>query len=186
MNPSTEDILTEVNKTPAEVVFVLPNNKNIIMAAEQCIPLTEKRVVVIPTKTVPQGISALLNFNPDEGEAELTELMVNAMQSVHTAMVTYAARDSDFDGHTIHAGEYLALLDGALLGSYTNIKTLFKELSWSFDEFSPEFITVYYGEDVRPADAEEAAGMIMGCFPDAEVSVVDGGQPVYYYMISVE
>jgi len=186
MNPSTDDILREINRTPASTVFVFPNNKNIIMAAEQCIPLTEKRVVVIPTKTVPQGISALLNFNPDEGEAELTELMVNAMQSVHTAMVTYAARDSDFDGHTIHAGEYLALLDGALLGSYTNIKTLFKELSWSFDEFSPEFITVYYGEDVRPADAEEAAGMIMGCFPDAEVSVVDGGQPVYYYMISVE
>ena len=186
MNPSTDDILREINRTPASTVFVFPNNKNIIMAAEQCIPLTEKRVVVIPTKTVPQGVSALLNFNPDEGEAELAEIMVSAMQSVHTAMVTYAARDSDFDGHTIHAGEYLALLDGALLGSYTNIKTLFEELSWAFDEFSPEFITVYYGEDVRAADAEEAAGTITGCFPDAEVSVVDGGQPVYYYMISVE
>ena len=113
-------------------------------------------------------------------------MMVNAMQSVHTAMVTYAARDSDFDGHAIHAGEYLALLDGALLGSYTNLKTLFKELSWAFDEFSPEFITVYYGADVQQSDAEDAAGTITGCFPDAEVSVVDGGQPVYYYMISVE
>ncbi len=186
MNPSTDDILREINRTPASTVFVFPNNKNIIMAAEQCIPLSEKRVVVIPTKTVPQGVAALLSFNPDEGEAELAEMMVSAMQSVHTAMVTYAARDSDFDGHAIHAGEYLALLDGALLGSYTNIKTLFKELSWAFDEFSPEFITVYYGEDVHPADAEEAAGTITGCFPDAEVSVVDGGQPVYYYMISVE
>ena len=186
MNPSTDDILREINRTPASTVFVFPNNKNIIMAAEQCIPLTEKRVIVIPTKTVPQGVSALLNFNPDEGEAELAEMMVNAMQSVHTAMVTYAARDSDFDGHAIHAGEYLALLDGALLGSYTNLKTLFKELSWAFDEFSPEFITVYYGADVQQADAEDAAGTIRGCFPDAEVSVVDGGQPVYYYMISVE
>ena len=186
MNPSTDDILREINRTPASTVFVFPNNKNIIMAAEQCIPLTEKRVIVIPTRTVPQGVSALLNFNPDEGEAELAEMMVNAMQSVHTAMVTYAARDSDFDGHAIHAGEYLALLDGALLGSYTNLKTLFKELSWAFDEFSPEFITVYYGADVQQADAEDAAGTITGCFPDAEVSVVDGGQPVYYYMISVE
>ena len=186
MNPSTDDILREINRTPASTVFVFPNNKNIIMAAEQCIPLTEKRVIVIPTKTVPQGVSALLSFNPDEGEAELAEMMVNAMQSVHTAMVTYAARDSDFDGHAIHAGEYLALLDGALLGSYTNLKTLFKELSWAFDEFSPEFITVYYGADVQQTDAEDAAGTITGCFPDAEVSVVDGGQPVYYYMISVE
>lgn len=186
MNPSTDDILREINRTPASTVFVFPNNKNIIMAAEQCIPLTEKRVIVVPTKTVPQGVAALLNFNPDEGEAELTEIMLEAMREVHTAMVTYAARDSDFDGHTIHAGEYLALLDGALLGSYTNIKTLFKELSWAFDEFAPEFVTVYYGEDVQQADAEDAAATITGCFPDAEVSVVNGGQPVYYYMISVE
>lgn len=186
MNPSTDDILREINRTPASTVFVFPNNKNIIMAAEQCIPLTEKRVIVIPTKTVPQGVAALLSFNPDVGEAELAETMIEAMKAVHTAMVTYAARDSDFDGHTIHAGEYLALLDGALLGSYTNIKTLFKELSWAFDEFSPEFITVYYGEDVEIADAQDAAATITGCFPDAEVSVVNGGQPVYYYMISVE
>ena len=186
MNPSTDDILREINHTPASTVFVFPNNKNIIMAAEQCIPLTEKHVVVIPTKTVPQGVSALLNFNPDEKEDALTDIMQEAAEHVHTAMVTYAARDSDFDGHTIHAGEYLALLDGALLGSYSNIKTLFKELNWAFDELSPEFITVYYGEDVQKSDAEEAAETITGCFPDAEVSVVDGGQPVYYYMISVE
>ena len=186
MNPSTDDILREINRTPASTVFVFPNNKNIIMAAEQCIPMTEKHVVVVPTKTVPQGVAALLNFNPEEDEAALTETMLAAIGNVHTAMVTYAARDSDFDGHSIHAGEYLALLDGALLGSYTNIKTLFKELSWAFDEFAPEFITVYYGQDVRQEDAEDAADTITGCFPEAEVSVVDGGQPVYYYMISVE
>lgn len=186
MNPSTDDILREINRTPASTVFVFPNNKNIIMAAEQCIPMTEKHVVVIPTKTVPQGVTALLNFNPEESEQAVIDTMLEAVGNVHTAMVTYAARDSDFDGHTIHAGEYLALLDGALLGSYTNIKTLFKELSWAFDEFSPEFITVYYGADVQEADAQDAAGTITGCFPDAEVSVVNGGQPVYYYMISVE
>ena len=186
MNPSTNDILKEINRTPASTVFVFPNNKNIIMAAEQCVPLTEKKVVVMPTKTVPQGISALLNFNPENSEEQLEADMKEAISHVHTAMVTYAARDSDFDGHIIHAGEYLALMDGALLGSYTNIKTLFQELSWAFDEIAPEFITVYYGEDVQEDDAQEAAKTIIDCFPDAEVSVVSGGQPVYYYMISVE
>ncbi len=186
MNPSTDDILHEINRTPASTVFVFPNNKNIIMAAEQCIPLTDKKVIVMPSKTVPQGISALLNFNPDAGEEELTETMLEAMRGVHTAMVTYAARDSDFDGHAIHAGEYLALLDGALLGSYTNIKTLFKELSWEFDKLDPQFITVYYGEDVSEEEANEASRTIIGNFPDADISVVSGGQPVYYYMISIE
>mgnify|MGYP004709615779 FL=1 len=186
MNPSTNDILKEINRTPASTVFVFPNNKNIIMAAEQCVPLTEKKVVVMPTKTVPQGISALLNFNPENSEEQLEADMKEAISHVHTAMVTYAARDSDFDGHIIHAGEYLALMDGALLGSYTNIKTLFKELSWAFDEIAPEFITVYYGKDVQEDDAQEAAKTIIDCFPDVEVSVVSGGQPVYYYMISVE
>lgn len=186
MNPSTDDILREINRTPASTVLVFPNNKNIIMAAEQCVSLTEKRVIVMPTKTVPQGVSALLNFNPDDGEEVMVETMKEAMSGVHTAMVTYAARDSDFDGHIIHAGEFLALLDGALLGSYTNIKTLFKELSWAFDDFSPEFITVYYGENVTETEANDNATTITGCFPDAEVSVVCGNQPVYYYMISVE
>ncbi len=189
MNPSTEDILAQINRTPASTVFVFPNNKNIIMAAEQTVPLAAekgKKVVVIPTKTVPQGVSALLSFNVDEEAGQLAEDMIAAAGNVHTAMVTYAARDSEFDGHNIHAGEYLALLDGALLGSYSSIPTLFKELNWAINEFSPEFITVYYGADVTQTDAEAAAETITGCFPEAEVSVVDGGQPVYYYMISVE
>ena len=157
------------------------------MAAEQCIPLTEKQVIVIPTKTVPQGITAMLNYNPDNESAEaVTEEMQEAIRNVHTAMVTYAARDSDFDGHTIHAGEYLALLDGALLGSYTNIPTLFKELSWALNDFSPEFISVYYGEDVQEEDANSASEILSGNFPESEVNVYNGGQPVYYYMISVE
>ena len=186
MNPSTDDILHEIDRTPASTVFVFPNNKNIIMAAEQCVSLSEKKVVIIPTKTVPQGVSALLSFNVDEQPEQLVADMTAAAGNVHTAMVTYAARDSEFDGHSIHAGEYLALLDGALLGSYSSIPTLFRELNWAINDFSPEFITVYYGADVTEEDANEAAGTITGCFPDAEVSVVNGGQPVYYYMISVE
>ena len=186
MNPSTDDILQEIDRTPAKTVFVFPNNKNIIMTAEQCVPLTEKKVVVIPTKTVPQGISALLMFNPDEEAQTLTEAMTEAAGGVHTAMVTYAARDSEFDGHKIHAGEYLALLDGVLVGNYSNIKTLFKEINWAFDELDPEYINIYYGEDVNEADANEAAESISGCFPEASVSLIYGGQPVYYYMISIE
>ena len=186
MNPSTDDILKAIQHTPASTVFVFPNNKNIIMAAEQCIDLTEKKVIVMPSRTVPQGISALLNFDPNVSEESLVGAMGEAMGSVHTAMVTYAARDSDFDGHAIHAGEYLALLDGSLIGSYTNTRTLFKELSWAIDDFHPEFITVYYGEDVSEEEANSAAETIIGNFPDSEVSVVNGGQPVYYYMISAE
>ena len=187
MNPSTDDILREINKTPAETVFVLPNNKNIIMAAEQTAELVkDKRVIVIPTKTVPQGISALLNFNIDENEEPIVSAMKEAAANVHTAMITYAARDSDFDGHDIHAGEYLALLDGALLGSYADEKTLIDELGGAFGKYEPELITVYYGEGVKADAAEATAAALTDLFPDAELSVVDGGQPVYYYMISVE
>ena len=194
MNPSTEDILNAIQRTPASTVIVLPNNKNIIMAAEQCVDLTDKEVIVMPSRTVPQGISALLNYNPtdpidDEKPVPLESIvgaMGEAMENVHTAMVTYAARDSEFDGHTIHAGEYLALLDGSLIGSYTNTRTLFKELSWAIDDFHPEFITVYYGEDVNEDEASTAAKTIIGNFPDSDVNIVNGGQPVYYYMISAE
>ena len=187
MNPSTDDILREINRTPAETVFVLPNNKNIIMAAEQSAELCrDKRVIVIPTKTVPQGISALLNFNIDENEEPIVEAMKEAAARVHTAMVTYAARDSDFDGHDIHAGEYLALLDGALLGSFKSEDALLEELKGAFGQYSPEFITIYYGEGVDEASADGVAAVLTGSFPQAELSVVNGGQPVYYYMISVE
>jgi len=186
MNPSTDDILREINRTPASTVFVFPNNKNIIMAAEQCVPLTEKKVIVIPSKTVPQGITAMLRFNPDDTEENITAEFTDALGTVHTAMITYAVRDSDFDGHAIHAGEYLVLLDNKIIGSYANTKTLFSELSWSFDELNPEFITVYYGEDVDEKAAKEASETISGCFPEAEISVINGGQPVYYYMISIE
>ena len=187
MNPSTDDILKEINRTPSEVVFVLPNNKNIIMAAEQCIPICQdKQVIVIPTKTVPQGVTAMLNFSPDDEVEEINETLGEAIKSVHTAQVTYAARDSDFDGRIIHAGEYLALLDGKLIGSYTDMKKLMDELGEAVSELDPELVTVYYGEDVDEKTANETAAILEGGLPDAEVTVVNGGQPVYYYMISIE
>ena len=186
MNPSTEDILRAVNRTPAETVFVFPNNKNIHMAAEQCIPLTEKQVVVIPTKTVPQGISAMLMMDDSASVDELRESMLEASSGVHTALVTYAARDSEYDGFQIHAGEYLALMDGALLGSYTDLNALFDALCVSAGEYSPAVISVYYGEDVKEEDADVLGGKLSESFPDAELSVVNGGQPVYYYMVSIE
>ncbi len=187
MNPSTEDILKAVESTPASTVFVFPNNKNIIMAAEQCIPISEKKVVVIPTKTIPQGVSAMLNMDTySQTEQELLETAIEAIENVHTALVTYAARDSDFDGHTIKAGEYLALLDGALLGSGSDIAELMKKLTDALDDIEPEFLTVYYGEDVSADEAEDIKTQLEEAKPEAEVSVVNGGQPVYYYMISAE
>ncbi len=187
MNPSTADIIKEINRTPAEIVFVLPNNKNIIMAAEQSIPLCEdKTVVVIPTKTIPQGITAMLSFDPDSEVSDIVETLTESLESVHTAQVTYAARDSDFDGYAIHAGEYLALLDGKLIGSFTEMPSMLDRMSEAFEDLEPEIITVYYGEDVSGEDAETTAKALEKAFPDAEVTVVNGGQPVYYYMISVE
>ncbi|MFR6336223.1 MAG: DAK2 domain-containing protein [Oscillospiraceae bacterium] len=186
MNPSTEDILTEVNKTPAEVVFVLPNNKNIIMAAQQCIPLSDKKVIVIPTKTVPQGITAMLSFDPASAEDVIEAEMSAAIESVHTAQVTYAARDSDFDGHDIHKGEYLALMDGALLGSNADLDKVLLTIADAATDLDPEIVSIYYGEDVKTDAAQHAAELIGGRLPMSDVNVVDGGQPVYYYMISFE
>ena len=187
MNPSTADIIKEITRTPAEIVFVLPNNKNIIMAAEQSIPLCEdKTVVVVPTKTIPQGITAMLNFDPEGEVSDIVEAMNESLGDVHTAQVTYAARDSDFDGYAIHAGEYLALLDGKLIGSFTEMPSMLGKMSEAFGDLDPEIITVYYGEDVTQDDAETTAAALEEAFPDAEVTVVNGGQPVYYYMISVE
>ena len=186
MNPSTDDILRAVKRTPANTVFVLPNNKNIIMAAEQCVGLTKKKVIVIPTKTVPQGVTALLNLNVDETEAQIVADMHEAIGHVHTAMVTYAARDSEFDGRSIKAGEHLALLDGALLDSFPDVDSLMAALGDAVESFEPEFITIYFGADVQPEDAEDAAKVFKTRFPDAELSIVSGGQPVYYYMIALE
>ena len=186
MNPSTEDILREVDRTPAETVFVFPNNKNIIMAAEQCAPLTEKKVIVVPTKTVPQGIAAMLNLDLSADEDTILATFSEVIAGVHTAQVTYAARDSEFDGHSIRAGEYLGLLDGALLGSWESVDALAAKLCEAAEALSPEFISVYYGEDVSEPEAEVLGAKLAEAFPDAELTVVNGGQPVYYYLVSFE
>lgn len=186
MNPSTQDILEQINRTPSEIVFVFPNNKNIIMAAEQTIPLTEKQVVVIPSKTIPQGITALLSFDPDAETDDAVAAMTEAMGNVTTMQITYAARDSDFDGHDIHAGEYLALYGSALFGSGEDVNALLRGLAEKLREEAREYITVFYGADTTQEQAEAAAAVFAEVCSDAEISVVNGGQPVYYYLISAE
>ncbi len=187
MNPSTESILKEIKKVPAHTVFVLPNNKNIIMAAQQCIGLTEKTVVVIPTASIPQGVSAMMAVDPDMIDADaIAKAMTDAAQCVSTAQITYAARNSDFDGFDIHAGDYLALLDGKLLGTDRDVSALLDELSDEAASREAEFITVFYGEDVNEEDAHKACDAFTRKCPDAEVNLICGGQPVYYYIISIE
>ena len=187
MNPSTESILKEIKKVPAHTVFVLPNNKNIIMAAQQCIGLTEKTVVVIPTASIPQGVSAMMAVDPDMSDADaIAKAMTDAAQCVSTAQITYAARNSDFDGFDIHEGDYLALLDGKLLGTDRDVSALLDGLSDEAASREAEFITVFYGEDVNEADARKACDAFTRKCPDAEVNLICGGQPVYYYIISIE
>lgn len=187
MNPSTESILKEIKKVPAHTVFVLPNNKNIIMAAQQCIGLTEKTVVVIPTASIPQGVSAMMAVDPDMSDADaIAKAMTDAAQCVSTAQITYAARNSDFDGFDIHEGDYLALLDGKLIGTDRDVSALLDGLSDEAASREAEFITVFYGEDVNEEDARKACDAFTRKCPDAEVNLICGGQPVYYYIISIE
>lgn len=187
MNPATEDILRQIYKTPAEIVYILPNNKNIIMAAEQCVPLVkDKKVIVLPSKTVPQGISAMLQMNYDEKEAQNTAAMREAMENVITVEVTLAARDSEFDGRPIRAGDYLVLLDGQLFDTGPDLSVLLKGLAEEIAKRDVEFLNIYYGE----GQGEEEAGKVLALFeeatPHAEFTVLYGGQPVYPYIISVE
>ena len=187
MNPSTQDILKEIEATPAEVVYVLPNNKNIIMAAEQCIPLAQgKTVVVLPTKTIPQGVSALLSFDPDAIQEDNTDAMIQALQNVHTAQITYAARNSDFDGFDIKEGDYLALAENQLFGTDRDLAALLRRLAQAEPQQNAEFITIYYGEDVDDAQAQAALDIFTAACPNAEITLLSGGQPVYYYLISAE
>ena len=187
MNPSTQAILQEVNRTPSQVVFVLPNNKNIIMAAQQCVGLTEKEVIVVPTNTVPQGISAMMAVDPEEADPQvILAAMTEAAENVVTAQVTYAARNSDFDGFAISAGDYLALTDGKLFGTDQKLETLLDQLAALAADKGAEFITVFYGDGVTQEDAQRAEQRFADACPEAEVSLLPGGQPVYYYIISIE
>ncbi|MBP3588171.1 MAG: DAK2 domain-containing protein [Clostridia bacterium] len=186
MNPSTQDILEAVNKVPAETVYVLPNNKNIIMAAEQVDALTPKHVVVIPSKTVPQGITAMLSFNPEGTEEENTAALTEALGTVDTMQITYAARNSDFDGYDIHEGDYLAMNGSALFGTSKDIKVLLRALAEKIRDDGKEYITIYYGEDIQEKHAQKAADLFQEICSDADVNLLRGGQPVYYYLISAE
>ena len=186
MNPSTQDILTAVNAVPAETVFVLPNNKNIIMAAQPVDALTEKNVIVIPSKTVPQGITAMLSFNPEGSVEENTEALTEALDTVDTMQITYAARNSDFDGFDIHEGDYMALYGSQLFSTSKDIKVLLKALAQKVRDDGKEYITIYYGADVKERHAQKAADIFADICEDADVNLIRGGQPVYYYMISAE
>ena len=186
MNPSTQDILEAVNKVPAETVFVLPNNKNIIMAAEQVNALSPKNVVVIPSKTVPQGVTAMLSFNPEGTVEENTQAMTEVLSSVETMQITYAARNSDFDGYDIHEGDYLAMDGKGLFGTSKDITVLLKALAEKVRDDGREFVTIYYGADTKERHAQKAADLFTHICPEAEVNLINGGQPVYYYMISAE
>jgi len=186
MNPSTQDILEVVNRVPAETVFVLPNNKNIIMAAQQVDALTPKNVIVIPSKTVPQGITAMLSFNPDGECQENVDAMTEALSTVDTMQITYAARNSDFDGHDIREGDYLAMYGSSLFGTSRDIKVLLKSLAEKVRDSGKGYITIYYGEDIQEKHAKKAADLFASICPDADVNLLCGGQPVYYYLISAE
>lgn len=187
MNPSTEDILKAIHATPAQTVFVLPNNKNIIMAAEQAIKLADRKVCVLPSRTVPQGIAAMLAFDPDADLEQNQVNMSNALETVSTGSVTFAARDSDYDGHAIHEGELLALDNGKLAFTDTDLPRTCSKLVKQMISRDSSFVTVYYGEDVTPEMAAQAEDAIRQRLPeDVELTVLDGGQPVYYFIISVE
>ena len=187
MNPSTEAILREVNHTPSEIVFVLPNNKNIVMAAQQCVGLTEKQVIVVPTHSIPQGISAMMSVDTAEEDPQaILAAMTEAAAAVTTAQITYAARNSDFDGFAINEGDYLALLDGKLFGTERDITSLLTRLAALAAEREAAFVTLFYGEGVSQEEAEAAQALFTEACPETEISLLSGGQPVYYYTSSIE
>ena len=187
MNPSTEDILAAVQSVPAKTVLVLPNNKNIIMASEQAQKLADRKVIVLPTRTVPQGMTAMLNFDPDLKPEENAVAMMQAADRVSTGLITYAARDSEFDGKPIRKGEIMALENGKIVATGTDLVKMTYRLARSMKKKDTQFITVISGCDVSDEDAEKTTELVRTkCGSSVEVSHISGGQPVYYYMISVE
>ena len=187
MNPSTDDILHAIDAVPAEIVFVLPNNKNIIMAAEQAVPLCEsKTVVIIPTKNIPQGISAMLSFDESMEMDENREAMLDAAANVRSGQVTYAARNSDFDGKKIKEGEYLSLLESKLCANSRKLDDAVKKMVRELCKKECSFVNIIYGEDMTEEDAARIEKMVHKEAPEAEVTIINGGQPVYYFIISAE
>jgi len=187
MNPSTDDILNAIMSIDANIIFVLPNNKNIIMAAEQAVAFADRKVVVLQTTTIPQGISAMLNFDSDCSEKENAVNMTNAINNVSTGLITFAARDSEFDGHKIKKGQLLALSNGRLSFVEYNLEKAVIKLTKQLVKKHSEFITIISGEDVMKEKAEQIIDSLEEKLaPNLELSYLDGGQPVYYFIISVE
>jgi dihydroxyacetone kinase-like predicted kinase len=186
MNPSTEDILDAVNSVNAKTVFVLPNNKNIILAAEQAAAIADKRIVVIPTKSTPEGIAAMQAYDVQLSVDEITESMKEMAATADTMQITYAARNSEFDGMHISEGEYLALYAGKLAGNGRDLNALLRTLASTAKENGKELITIYYGSDVSEDEATNVAAIFNDEFDEDSVMLIRGGQPVYYYIISAE
>ena len=187
MNPSTDDILKAIELTPAKTVFVLPNNKNIIMAAEMSIPLATRNVIVLHTKTIPMGISAMLAFDPDLTADENTVAMREASEKVSTGQITFAARNSDFEGFKIKQGDIMAMENGKLSFIDQDIMSATVKLTKNMCNKNSSFVTVIYGEDISDAEAEELQIKLESKLgKDIEITMINGGQPVYYYIISVE
>ena len=187
MNPSTEDMVNAIDHVNADTVYILPNNKNIILAAEQAKYLVEdKQIIVVPSKTVPQGITALINFIPDQTPEENLATMVEEMGRVKTGQITYAVRNTVIDDMEIHEGDIMGIGDHGMLAVSTSLeKTTVDTLKAMLDEDS-ELVTVYYGSDVSAADAKALTAKLQESCPDVEIELQEGGQPIYYYLISVE
>ena len=187
MNPSTEDMLNAINQVNADTVFVLPNNKNIILAAQQAQSLTEdKEVIVVPTKTVPQGISAIIGFSPDRSAEENAREMEEELSLVKTGQVTYAVRDTAIDGKEIHAGDIMGLDDHTIAAVGNDVTGTALELLSSMVDEDSELITIYYGSDLEEGDAQAFYEKVQEAYPACDVELQNGGQPIYYYVISVE
>ena len=187
MNPSTDDILRAIEATPAETVFVLPNNKNIIMAAEQTVPLSTRKVIVLHTRTIPQGITAMLNFDPDTDSEQNAISMSKAFESISTGQVTFAARNSNFDGKDIKEGELLALDNGKVSFTDTDLEKCMNRLVKQLIRKDSSFITLIYGEDVTDEQAQQIESALNAKYGDKlEITLINGGQPIYYFIISVE
>lgn len=187
MNPSTEDVLSAIDKVNAETVFVLPNNKNIILAANQAADIEDKKnVVVIPSKTIPQGFSALIGFEGSLSADENRDNMTEAMTTVKSGQVTYAVRDTSVDGKEIKTGDYMGIDDNGIQSVGVDINEVIKELVSSMSDDSSELLSIYYGSDVNEQDAENIKAILEKEYPDYELDVYNGGQPIYYYIISVE
>lgn len=187
MNPSTEDMLNAIEKVNAKNVFILPNNKNIIMAANQAVSLVEdKQIIVIPTKTIPQGITALVNYIPDHSVEENKEQMIAEIENVKTGQVTYAVRDTEIDGKTIKQDDYMGIGDKSILAVGKDLKQTTLEMVDAMVDEDSAIVSIYFGSESSEEKAEEIASAIEEKYPDVEVEVNDGGQPIYYYVISVE